>query len=1222
MKPIFCISIFMFAAIACLPVLGQVSDEVSQEKGISTWGSYQGGDVDDVDLRNGNMSVRIPLFSLPQKGGLSLSYSLVYNTTTYTYYQDCQDGPPNSDSCVYRYIYDGNIGPKLVMDQALDIGYSAPEPADANLALQSPGWYAIKGADGSGHTMLFDSSNWTTLRAVDGTGFRYDAPSGSQPYYPFDNSVYVACSDGVVGVKAGVITTPSGIKYTAADCHSSSTTTMYQGDVLLAQGPLRTMTDPNGNQLTFNQYNEYNDASIVLGSVTDSLGRIIPDFTVGPESTNTSSCPNLGIPNQAPAFSKQWIVPGPNGGNVTYLFCFATISYNTNFDGGVRGVGTYPCVEDDCTGFTGYYELGAIGSDYALQSLTLPNGTYWAFVYDSAGPLFLGSGNPASPSGFYDPNASPVAYASLTKLIYPTGGSVTYGYAPAETEMSYLMVGSRYLSDGTTSYPPSQYSYTVISVPIFPPPASYTTTYTDPAGNDTVHTFSDVGPLLGAYPSETEVDYYSGSAAGGNLLKTDAKTYANQVILGTYSAKTGNGELQSETTGLIGGPTTTNSDTYTSQFSAVWPVCLADGTGCTVVGGSVPIYWGKPKTVTQTSTDGSVSQLITVNYKWMEPASPYNGANLLNLVSSVGTASISGSPMTSVTYGYDENNGSPQGIYGNRTSVGRWLNTTGGTVLASTVYNPQGMPTDTYDANLNTGFNGNHVHTTYDATGIFPQEIQRSTTGSTIHVDYFSYDPNTGNINWHTDENGNAPNDPAHTTSYYHEDPFGRLTRVVNPPTPPYGQGETDITYNDLAGTVTEIVTASPSPAQTSSQTFDGLARQVRTVAASGASSETVYDSMGRAASISNLHFSTQSSSDGYTSYDYDALGRIHYQCQPDNGTGSGACVPGNAYLQWTYNGNITTKRDELGHLSTQANDALGRLSKIVEQGTLTTFYTYDPQNNLIGVSQIGNGTTDTPRTRNFTHDSLSRLICASNPENSHNQCPSSAVSGIPSGVTTYSYDPNGNVQYKTDARGVQTHYTYDALNRLTGKYYSNDPSSTTNTCYQYDTVAGTTSSANPIGRMTAEWTQSESAGTCSSTVPSTGALTAELITAYDALGRVKHSQQCVLGNCASGGVPFSLTQGYDLAGNTVNWTDGLNQILFTQHYDTAGRLQTLTSSWSDVLHPSTLFSSQSGTACGSSVQGYNAAGALQNWMLGNNLGVTRCYDSRLRVTSETATVP
>lgn len=41
------------------------------------------------------------------------------------------------------------------------------------------------------------------------------------------------------------------------------------------------------------------------------------------------------------------------------------------------------------------------------------------------------------------------------------------------------------------------------------------------------------------------------------------------------------------------------------------------------------------------------------------------------------------------------------------------------------------------------------------------------------------------------------------------------------------------------------------------------------------------------------------------------------------------------------------------------------------------------------------------------------------------------------SGTINYSYDNNGNLATKVDARGVRTDYVYDALNRVTNRDYS-----------------------------------------------------------------------------------------------------------------------------------------------------------------------------------------
>jgi YD repeat-containing protein len=278
----------------------------------------------------------------------------------------------------------------------------------------------------------------------------------------------------------------------------------------------------------------------------------------------------------------------------------------------------------------------------------------------------------------------------------------------------------------------------------------------------------------------------------------------------------------------------------------------------------------------------------------------------------------------------------------------------------------------------------------------------------------------------------------------------------------------------------------------------------------------------------------------------------------------------------------------------------------------LTTNYRYDALSNLLSVSQLGNSSSDTPRTRTFTYDSLSRLIQSYNPETGW-----ICYGQWSGGNCVNGYDPNGNLLLKTDARGVITNYTYDNLNRLLAKTYTNAPAGSLSSCYAFDTAT------NGIGKLGVEWT---TAGSCSST---SGYQTVRQYLAYDSMGRLWNEQQCVLGHCTSGptppcaasgnSAPYYQTYCYDLAGNMIWNTSGnsnvpgVNTVGFSYTYDAGGQLSTLGSTWSDGLHPSPLFTA---TPTG----GYSPAGALQNFTLGNSISVMKTYDNRLRATWENAT--
>jgi RHS repeat-associated protein len=91
-----------------------------------------------------------------------------------------------------------------------------------------------------------------------------------------------------------------------------------------------------------------------------------------------------------------------------------------------------------------------------------------------------------------------------------------------------------------------------------------------------------------------------------------------------------------------------------------------------------------------------------------------------------------------------------------------------------------------------------------------------------------------------------------------------------------------------------------------------------------------------------------------------------------------------------------------------------------------------DALGNLLTVTQKGDPAVNTSsqwRVRNFTCNSLSQLLTATNPE---------------SGTITYSYAADGNLLQKTSPLANQTgsatqtvSYCYDALHRVTGKGYA-----------------------------------------------------------------------------------------------------------------------------------------------------------------------------------------
>ncbi|MEQ8426896.1 MAG: RHS repeat-associated core domain-containing protein [Gammaproteobacteria bacterium] len=125
-----------------------------------------------------------------------------------------------------------------------------------------------------------------------------------------------------------------------------------------------------------------------------------------------------------------------------------------------------------------------------------------------------------------------------------------------------------------------------------------------------------------------------------------------------------------------------------------------------------------------------------------------------------------------------------------------------------------------------------------------------------------------------------------------------------------------------------------------------------------------------------------------------------------------------------------------LNQVTTQAFDALERLTSTTDANNGITRYTYDARDNLTSVTDAEGLTTY------YTYDALDRLIQQDSPD---------------TGITLFAYDPAGNRIWQSDARGVVTRYQYDALNRLVATRY---PDSSLDVTYAYDDCT------NGIGRL------------------------------------------------------------------------------------------------------------------------------------------------------------
>jgi YD repeat-containing protein len=1159
-----------------------------ERTGVVPYGAYESNGIDHIDMSNGRVYLSIPLYSLPQRGALSLSFSVIVSGAT-TY--DAQAKNCTETSCEYDYKLTNGIGPRIVFDQALRL---MPVVATRNNVIEAgldiDGVSQIENSsmevkyihqvmDGAGnlHYLGFDpSTNYTTLRSADGSGYleQLSDPNGYK--------------DGATGP----IYDAKGIRYDSTG-----------------------ITDPNGNHITYPSPTDI---------ITDSLGRSVSLPGAG-TAVDVSNCPDLNNPSQPVTSAYEWDLPGPTdaGGTTKYIICDTEFYYHTNLL--LRnGESYYNSIGDPPVANT-YNEAASLVTP--IQSIVNPDGTYWSFEYDAT----------------QDPSA--VAFGDLLKVHLPSGGTITYTYQTLPTctpeEEGYprgnvnppfepysRVVTGRTLTqlDGSTQ----SWSYAYLAG--FP---NLTSVVGRPDGSSTAYEFSPLGESSECSYVETSRKDYHGSFTTGVLKRTTEKTYFTQDVpqfVGLYQKSYGYawvqmaggyrlfadiGQLQpleipflhTVTTTVDQGPPTTTTYAYDAGFTNVQPFCILsdsfnqDSCDWNFTYRTAHAMLGRVTSVSTTGSDGhggTLTSTKTTSYQAFDSTgvtnSAYYNANLLDFPHVVSLTGSAGN-IRDTTYNYDESNGSPAGVHGNLTST-----VVNGGAPTSTVYGTDGMPTKSIDGN------GNTTQYTYgDASSASPTSVCMPSTNGTSHCSSYTWDPNTGEMVKHTDQNGVI-------TQYTYNDGLGRVTKVdaaVGTPS------ERTTTFNYGTPNVTNVSADKDVLGDgklTSSVTVDGFGRQIRTTNAAGAMVDTTYDSVGNIASVSNPYFSTSDPTYGITSLAYDALGRKTYQCQQDNSsTASTTCTPGNSYQQWQYNGNVVTFSDESGKKWVRTSDALGRLAEVVEDPSSSNFetdYQYDSLGNLTSVTQWGgpNGSPN-PRTRTFSYDSLSELVQSYNPETGWT-CYGTTPSNAPASGSncTRDYDGNSNLRAKTDARGVTTNYAYDPLNRLIGKTYTNAPAGTLSSCYQYDTAT------DGDGRLGFEWTQS---GNCPAypgptTPPTSGYQTLHTIVSYYPMGRVKEEQQCAPGSCTTSQPAYSLQYTYNLAGGLTSYKNGNDSILYTNYYDDSGRLSKVTSTLTGPKYPTPLFSSPT----------YSAGGRLTSAIYGTGTDIALCrwYDKRLRITGEVDT--
>ena len=732
----------------------------------------------------------------------------------------------------------------------------------------------------------------------------------------------------------------------------------------------------------------------------------------------------------------------------------------------------------------------ASGSFKTIGALILPSGNTWSFAYT---PIVNGS--PSS--------SASVNYGQLTQVTMPTGGTIQYQWSTSTSFCGVTPIASTAYGGLTsrTFYDPvsaTTSSWTYVASPPQEQTASpLTHQTTDPLGNVTNHILTNYGFCSWF---ETETDNYDNAS---NLVKK-ATTVYEPITFVILEA------------GTIGALPTSKSIIWPNQLTSSQTFSYDTGFPATDDNGNnVTVPYGNQ--MSETDSDygnggaGSVLRKISTAYMATDGpnASNYLNANLLRIPYTVQTLNSSGTLIGSTTYAYDETSYvAASGFFGKLTTVTRATGTSSGSVVSHTHYDGSGMVAQQVDPKSYA------TSITYQCSDSLPYEVTNplgQTTTYTYHCD-------SGLLASYQDPNDSAA---GLAGTVYNYDSSNNVIGISYP-----DGGSLSVNYNGYSNplTITSRRAENSTNSEVTTTVYDGLGRTSSVIAPNQATINTTYDLDSRVSRVSNSHFATSLPTDGTTQYSYDALNRVRIKTQPDNST-----------QQWNYAGNVTTFIDEASHSWARKSDALGRLTNVAEPTGAATGYTYDALNDLISVIQNG-VTSETPRTRGFIYDGLSRLTSSTNPE---------------TGTISYVYDANGNVTNKTDARGITATYSYDALNRLTQKSYSDGI--TPAVIYGYDSsgITFVPSSGSASGRVTASLAHTIGRLAFASST-SGGSLYAY---SYDVMGRLTNQWLSTPSFNAGTSPVFSMGATFDLAGNVTSLTYPDGRVL-NQEWNGAGELQ------------------------------------------------------------------
>jgi RHS repeat-associated protein len=879
------------------------------QKGLTPYGSYKGGDIDTVNMMNGNVAVHIPLISFPGRGkfqSLNSGYIIHNNDKQFT----------------FSYIMAGATvqGQWALFGGSCPVNYGGCDPGAAQAHVGT----FITGDGG------YSTQTLTTY--ITGNCVQY--PAQSPCTNPVQNFYLLGPDDSrhYLGNYAA-----SSNSQTPANC--ANTAIDYSGYVgLLTGGPnaytcFGSILDRNGN---------YSNADIDgnIGGATDTVGRSYPPLTsVAPSSTPCSS---------GTTSASVWNLPGSS----SYYVCYTTLSYSTSFNAHSLNTCLYWASDQE-----------ASGTQIMMTEIVLPNSTRYKFSYDS----YLSLTQVTLPTGGYisytwqnvvlncPSKSSPVSRVLASRSFFDgvSGGGATYQWIPIVNQGG--TVGVTVWDHVVTD---SMGNSEVHSISVG-------------GGNaqeNEVDYYSGCAPVIsgcnGRLLKKVTTTYQS-MVNNADILNMTAQEgmSVNSIPLARTTVLAGSGPSSSWMTSKTVYTPVLNLATQTAY---VWPADKSQPARPI----NVTLNTGQIATVDDydfgPGAAGAKIRSTTTTYQWQGNPT-YLAANLIDLPASVVVTDGSGNKCSETDYTYDEPgyitqftgttiqfNPQPLNkIRGNASTVSRWLSSTpcqsgatGSFIQTHTNMYDTGEDYQDYDAD-------GHPPTThsYDSAyyGAYRTKTQMPDTGTVHHVVAGAYDLNTGLITTFSGQNAYTGYGAPETTTYAWDLNMRRIVSAAFP-----DGGLTTFCYSDSGGVGGPNCSQTSAPYQLTMQQnqttltpsitklvlFDKLGRTKQTQLTSDPLgtdfTDTAYDAKGRVASVSNPHRTAASSTDGTTYTQYDGLSRPLQIIKQDGSrvqtsyADAGASCGGQPCAA---NTTCVTVTDEAGKVRTTCSDALGRLIEVDEPG-------------------------------------------------------------------------------------------------------------------------------------------------------------------------------------------------------------------------------------------------------------------------------------------------